>query len=59
MSYAGVFAMKRRVGNEMAETRRELALLKEEVNEQYVSLSLVLYVCVYKYVCATLTMFSS
>ena len=38
MSYAGMFAAKRRVGNEMAETRRELALLKDDVTEQYVSL---------------------
>ena len=36
MSYARMFAAKRRVGNEMAETRRELAVLKDEVTEQYV-----------------------
>ena len=36
MSYAGMFAAKRRVGNEMVETRRELAQLKDEVTEQYV-----------------------
>ena len=43
MSYAKMFAAKRRVENEVKETRRELAVLKDGVTEQYVVYSTKAY----------------